>query len=435
MTDLHTSNRLIDHLFRHYWGRAVASLAHQFGLQFLESVEDAVQESLFAAAKSWPFHGIPQNPEGWLYSVARNRLIDDLRGIQRARNQKAIIDDTGEFSQWQEIDDPRFRNEIADDVLRMMVICCDPEINMASRCALTLQVVCGFSSKEIASAYLCSPETVVKRIARARKRIFGGQERTVFPDNNLLDARIESVLEVIYLLFNEGYSAFDNEQLVRFELCAEALRLIRVLLSTECRALPACRALAALLCLQSARLTSRQGSLGELILLEDQDRTLWDKQLIAEGMDNLQKSGTGDSLSRYHLEAGIAACHISAKSYSETDWPQIVYYYDRLIEIRPSQMVLLNRLVAVSMVEGPRFALVELRKNQAFGSIDKHYLFEAVVASFYYRLGDMSSASNHYRRAFEIATNPKVRAFLQARMVECQQSPTRDLSAQSVDLD
>lgn len=431
MTDPHTPNRLIDQLFRHYWGRAVAGLARQFGLEFLDNIEDAVQESLLAASKSWPFRGIPQNPEGWLYSVARNRLIDDLRGIQRARSQKAIIDDSGEFSQWQEIDDPQFRNEIADDVLRMMVVCCDPEINMASRCALTLQIVCGFSSREIASAYLCSPETVAKRIARARTRVLGGQNGKLFPDNSLLDSRIDSVLEVIYLLFNEGYSTYDHEQLVRFELCAEALRIVRALASAKCSAQPACNALAALLCLQSARLTSRQGNLGELILLEDQDRSRWDGQLIAEGMDNLQKAAIGEALSRYHLEAGIAACHISAKSYGETDWPQIVYYYDRLLEIRPNLINLLNRLVAVSMVKGPQFALMELKKDPSFEPIEKYHLFEAVVASFYRRLGDMNSASNHYRRASETATNPAVRDFLQARMAECHQSASRDLSAQS----
>lgn len=431
MTNRQTPNRVLDHLFRHYWGRAVAGLARQFGIQFLGNIEDAVQESLLAATKNWPIRGIPQNPEGWLYAVARNRLIDEFRRIQIAQNQSATVDYGSELFMRREIDDPQFRSEIADDVLRMMVLCCDPGINLASRCALTLQIVCGFSPREIASAYLCSPDTVVKRISRARKRIFRGQSGQLLPDNGLLDSRIDSVLEVVYLLFNEGYSAFDHEQLVRFELCAEALRLSRVLVSSRCSAQPVCRALVALVCLQSARLPSRQGKLGELILLENQDRSLWDRQLIAEGMDNLQKSATGETLSRYHLEAGIAACHISARSYSETDWPQIVYYYDRLVEIRPSLIVLLNRLVAVSMVEGPRFALTELKKNPSFGSISKHYLFKAVVASCYHRLGDLSSAANHYQLAFETATNPKVRAFLQARVFECRQSPMRDSSARS----
>ncbi len=419
MAEPQNSSLLIDHLFRHYWGRAVAGLVRQFGLQFLDNIEDAVQESLLAALKSWPLRGIPQNAEGWLYSVARNRLIDELRGFRSRRDQNATNDILHELPQLLENDNPRFRLEIADDVLRMMVICCNPEISMESRSALTLQVVCGFNSKEIASAYLCSADTIAKRIERARKRILDAPDSALYPDIDQLDARIDSVLEVIYLLFNEGYSAYHHEELIRFELCAEALRLVRVLLSSRYGSLPVCRALAALLCFQSARLTSRQGNLGELVLLEDQDRALWDGQLIAEGMDNLEQAATGKSLSRYHLEAAIAACHISAKSYSDTDWQQIVYYYDRLIEIQPGLMVQLNRLVAVSMIEGPRAALDEIEENQALRSLDKHHQCEAVIASLYHRLGDIASASKHYQSAFETATNPRVRDFLLSRIAEC----------------
>lgn len=417
--DHHDSGILVEHLFRNYWGAAVASLVCQFGIQELDDIEDAVQDSLLAALRNWPLREIPQNPSGWLFTVARNRVIDKLRSSRKLEKQNEFIPQTNQPTAQSEAESSRFRHEIPDDMLRMMVTLCDPCLSRESQCALTLQVACGFSAKEIAAAYLSTEFTVSKRIARAKKKLLEHTTKDSEPGAELLQTRMGSVLEVIYLLFNEGYSAHCDERLIRVELCAEAVRLVRLLLSSSAQNRPELNALAALLCLQSARLPSRLGTHGELLLLAEQDRALWNKHLISEGLEHLRDAATGQTLSRYHLEAGIAATHATARSFKEIDWSRILFYYDRLLELHADPVITLNRLVAMSMIEGPEFALTKLRANQHLRPIENHYLYHSVYADLYRRQGDYDAAVPHYRRALTSAPNAKVREFLRDRIAEC----------------
>lgn len=407
---------LVEHLFRNYWGTAIATLVRQFGLKELENIEDAVQESLLAALKNWPLREVPQNPGGWLFTVARNRLLDDLRS---RRHQVGEEESPLEYGYNSTDDDSRFRNEIPDDMLRMMVTLCDPRLSRESQCALTLQVACGFSVREIAAAYFSGEETISKRIARAKLKLLDAHALTDTPDKKLLESRIGSVLEVIYLLFNEGYSAHQDERLIRFELCAEALRLARLLLTSSAKNRAELHALVALLCFQSARLPSRLGVCGELLRLEEQDRNLWDRQLINEGLKHLQDAATGQTLSRFHLEAGIAATHATASTFDTIDWERILFYYDRLLELHPEPIILLNRLVAFAMVNGPKVAFEELRTNSRINRLTEHYLYQSVYADLSRRIGDYDAAVTHYHMALAAAPNPKEREFLQRRIAEC----------------
>ena len=420
---------LVEHLFRNYWGSAVASLVRQFGIQELDNIEDAVQESLLTALKNWPLREIPQNPGGWLFTVARNRLFDNLRSQKQFTEESESVGLDSAFAPYADTDTSRFRTEIPDDMLRMMVTLCDPCLSRESQCALTLQIACGFSAKEIAAAYFSREETISKRITRAKQKLLENVDTSTEADIGQLESRIDSVLEVIYLLFNEGYSSHQDDRLIRYELCAEALRLARLLLTSSAQNRPELHALTALLCFQSARLPSRLGAFGELLRLEHQDRTLWDRQLISEGLEHLQDAATGQTLSRFHLEAGIAATHATASTYEATEWPRILFYYDRLLELQPEPMILLNRLVALAMVNGPEVSLEELRSSQRLEQVENHYLYHSVIADLYRRQGDYDAAMTHYRRALTTAANPKEREFLHNRIEEC--SPLAEVKDQN----
>ncbi len=414
------SQRLVEHLFRHHWGVAVSGLTRQFGVQKLDEIEDAVQESYLVALRVWPTRGVPLDPEAWLYTVARNRLLDRVRSARSFQEINAIENMDKAPAGIRDDAVPRFRDEIADDILRMMVLCCDPRLPRDSRSALTLRLVCGFSIKEIAAAYLCGEDTISKRLSRARAQLAELNAHDQEPTSDLIDERLDSILEAIYLLFNEGYSAHLGDQLVRFELCAEALRLMRLLLASNMGARAEVPALAALICLQSARLPSRLGVNDELMLLEDQDRSLWDRSLIGEGMGYLQAAAVGENLSRYHLEAGIAACHASAKNYIETNWDQILYYYDQLTELFPNEVYSLNRSVACAMVKGPEIALTELQGGESLIRIEGLYMYQATLAYLFSRQGKWNSAVNHYKLALDAATNQKEREFLQRQLSDCE---------------
>ena len=412
------ANRLVEHLFRHQWGQLVAALTRRFGFERLDHIEDAVQEALITALKSWPTRGIPASPEAWLHTVARNRLLDSLRSDSR-RGDLISTQDAQDFLLSNSTPtEPAFRGEVADDFLRLILRCCDPEIPPDARVALTLQLACGFSTREIAAAFLSTEDAIAKRIYRAKAVLTANPPS---PDNSTADrmpARLDSLLEVIYLLFNEGYSSHGHADLVRYGLCAESLRLARLLTRDSRIANPRVFALAALICIQSARLSSRVGFCHELLLLENQNRSLWDQSLISEGLGYLDKAASGNVISRYHLEAGIAACHAAATSYADTDWIQILFYYDQLLGLFPDDLVRLNRAVAFAKVNGPGAALRELPPET--GQVQKYYLYHATVADLKFQIGDRTSAAAHFQRAIELAPSPAERDFLLRRLSECE---------------
>lgn len=417
MDNSRITSDLVGHLFRNHWGQGVAILTRQFGIRNLEAVEDALQESLLAALRTWPTRGTPDNPSAWLYTVARNRLIDKLRSRKRAEDAIGIEPHDGTEPR---STDTCFRDEIVDDVLSLIFLCNDPALSPDSRCCLTLHVVCGFGTREIAAAYFTREDTIARRLTRAKQKLMSGEGRRQEALFSLLSERLTPVLEVVYLLFNAGYSANGDDTPNRFELCSEALRLARLIAAHPRVSTPEACALLALICFQSARLPSRTDEQHGITLLQEQNRALWDKALISEGSANLARSATGTQVTRYHLEAGIACCHVSADSYDSTNWTQILYLYDQLLEIAPDEIVRLNRLVALAMVRGVEIALVEAKEGQSFARIKDYYLYHATLADLYRRNGDEKAAAAHFRLACERAPGERERRFFLRRLSEYQ---------------
>ncbi len=403
---------LVEHLFRHQWGATVSRLSVRFGIRHLNAIEDSVQDALMAALRVWPLKGVPSNPGAWIFTAARNRLIDTLRHLRYAESHVPELSVAGSEAA------PGYAAEIADGELAMICACCHPQLPKEGQIALTLKLVCGLSTREIAAAFVTEEATIAQRIHRAKTRLGEISPEIEVPGTRQLDERLDSVLSVIYLLFNEGYSAHGHENLVRFELCAEALRLTRILIAQGNSERPTVRALAALICLQSARLPARTDRQNELVLLANQDRTLWDQQLIDEGMEHLRRAADGSELSRYHLEAGIAAAHAAAPSYEATDWQGIRFYYDQLCELYPSEVYELNRAIAVAEIEGPNSGLELLQRGSVAGKLERYYLYHATAAELSWRSGDRIRAIAGFEAALKLVASETERRFLARRLGE-----------------
>ena len=400
---------LVAHLFRHSAGQLVATLTRVFGAEHLSLAEEVVQEALISALQQWSLRGVPENPQAWLFQVARNRALDQLRREAGLRAKEAEI---VRALHNQSVDEPAFAHELRDDQLRMMLMCCHPAIPRESRIALTLKTVGGFSVDEIARAFLTKKETVAQRIVRAKRLIRDEHIPMEMPSRAELPERLESLLEVLYLLFNEGYSAHAGEDLVRTDLCAEAVRLGRQLAEHPFTAAPQTHALLALMLLQAARLPARVDARGELVTLDEQDRSLWDAGMIAEGMRELGRSAEGDRVTPYHLEAGIASCHAVAPSFEETDWQAIVEQYDQLLELKPSPVVALNRAVAIAMADGPAAGIAAVEAISAHPALQDYLPLAATLAELFRRTGDGARAAAYLTRALELPSTMTEKKFL-----------------------
>ncbi len=409
MTQTHREDvgRLVDHLFRREAGRLVAALTRVVGPARLDLAEDVVQEALLVALQQWPYRGIPERPAAWLARVARNRAIDRLRRDARLQH----LADT-QLESLTALDSEAPPEPLPDDQLALMFMCSHPALPDAARAALTLKTVGGFSVREIARAFLTSEPTIAQRLVRAKRALRDPAVRFEMPDETQLPARLDSVLEVLYLLFNEGYAAHGGENLVRADLCDEALRLGTLLTQHPRAAAPRTHALLALMLLQSARLPARLDDRGDLVRLEDQDRTRWDGARIAGGMRHLDRSAAGDDISAYHLEAAIAACHATAPTYADTDWPYIVELYDRLLPLNPSPVVTLNRAVALARARGAAAGLAALHPLAANGALNGYHLLPATLADLHRELGKFDEAAAWYRRALECDCTEPERRFL-----------------------
>jgi RNA polymerase sigma factor (sigma-70 family) len=349
-----------EHLFRHESGRLVATLTRIFGVQHLNLAEDVVQEALAKALQTWPYYGLPKNPSAWLTQVAKNLALDVVRRDKLFRDKENAVITHLETSAGGESAAPDavvFDEEIRDNRLRLLFVCCHPEIPHDSQVALALKTLCGFSTEEIATAFLTTDQTIAKRLTRAKQRLRDAGVAFEIPEGDELAARLDAVLQTLYLLFNEGYKASFGEKLIREELCQEAIRLTSLLAEHVAGNRPVTHALLALMFLNAARLESRVDSEGLILRLEEQDRSRWDQTMISQGMRHLALSATGEELTEYHLQAGIAACHCAAPDYASTDWPQILTLYDRLIALDPSPVIALNRAVALANVRGPAAGL------------------------------------------------------------------------------
>ena len=412
--DIHTT---VDHLFRHRAGQMVASLTRIFGLGQIDLVEEAVQEAMVRALKSWPFRGTPANSTAWLIQVAKNHLLDRLRrqSLWQSKEdhvQRSIV----ALHESAAGDEPAFAREVRDDQLRLVFTCCHPAIPPDQQIALTLKTVGGFSTAEIARAFLAKEATVAQRLVRAKRRLrLEGVELRMPPPDELA-RRLDPVLEVVYLMFNEGYSAHEGEDLVRTDLCHEAIRLAGILASHPVTGGPRVHALAALLCFQAARLATRVDADGDLLLLAEQDRSRWDPALLRRGVRFFERSASGDQLTAYHLQAEIAACHALAPSFEATDWRRILAAYDALIEVTPSPVVALNRAIALSHVAGPETGLEALVAVAAAPAMGRYYPLFATRGELLRRAGREREARACYRQALALTRSAPVQRFLQRRI-------------------
>jgi RNA polymerase sigma-70 factor (ECF subfamily) len=413
---------LAEHLFRHEAGKLVSVLTGVFGLEHLQLAEDVVQEALVRALQTWPYYGIPKNPAAWLTQTAKNLALDVLRREKLFREKQPQIALAIEPGSTELPDDnPVFEEEIRDGRLRLIFACCHPLIPQDAQAALALKTLCGFSPAEIASAFLTTEAAIAKRLTRARQKIRESSIPFEIPAGTELAARLDGALQTLYLLFNEGYKASSGEKLVREEICREAIRLTSLLADHPATNQPRTHALLALMLLAGARFPSRVDEKGDLLRLQEQDRSKWDAAMIARGMFHFAKSAAGEEITEYHLQAGIAACHCAAKDYQSTDWHQILSLYDRLVEADDSPVIALNRAVVVANLNGPEAGLKALAAIPNLEQLNGYYLLYAVLGEFEIRLNHAEAAVEQFRRSLELAEMESERAFLTRRLQACEE--------------
>ena len=403
------ADSLIDHLFRHHSAKIVATLTRVFGSRHLDLAEDVVQDALLKALQQWPFKGVPESPAAWLTLVAKNRALDLLRRDASLASKTEEL----ELALAQPAATPV---DEMDDQLALILMCCHPALPLEYQIALTLKAACGFSTAEIARAFLTPQTTVAQRLVRAKRHIRDHDIVIDPPSADDLPARIDSVLRVIYLLFNEGYAATSGDDLVRADLCEEALRLGTLVIDQSPLQLPAAHALLALMMLQAARLPARTLEDGTLAVLAEQNRELWDRKLISLGMRHFGASAAGDTITTYHLQAEIAAVHATAASDAATDWPKLVELYNDLYKLEPTPIVLLNRAIAISRSNGPHAGLNALEEIDAHNSLRNYHLLPAVAAELWKQVGDHQRAAQAYHRALECPCSAPERAFLETQL-------------------
>ena len=413
----------LDHLFRQEAGRLVALLTRGFGAARMDLAEEMVQEAMVRALRRWPYHGMPEDPAGWLYRVARNLALDHVRRDATFREKEPAIRDR--LPTVSPAPETGLAGDITDDQLRLVFLCCHPALPRDSRVALTLKTVGGFSAAEIARGFLAREATVAQRLVRAQRRIRELGLRFELPGEKELPERLEAVFDAIYLMFNEGYAGHGGDRWIRRDLCAEALRLVVSLTRLQLpgfdvRLRARAHALASLLFFQASRLEARQDSAGGLVLLADQDRSLWDRRALRLGFAHLEKSGVGDRISPYHLQAHIASYHASAADDSGTEWSAILELYDQLARLEPTPVVLLNRAVAVAEVHGVEAALEAVAVLEQEVSLERYHLLHAVRADLLRRRGERAAAAEAYRRALELAGSTPERLFLGQRLAELE---------------
>jgi RNA polymerase sigma factor (sigma-70 family) len=415
---------VLDHLFRRESSRLVAILTRRFGAENLHLAEDVVQDALVKAMQTWPFTGVPDNPTAWILHTARNRGLDHTRRTKIWRGKQPqllpMVEECLDSARHAQA--LRFEDEIKDSQLRMMFVCCHPGLSVEAQVALTLKVLCGFSEREIAAAFLASEPAIAKRLTRARRLLREERVSTELPRPRELKPRMDAVLQAVYLLFNEGYKASEGRTLLREDLCENAIRLGELLASNAFAKNAPTHALLALMYFNTARLPARVDAGGVIFTLAEQDRTRWDRMKISRGVFHLDRSADGTSVSRYHLEAGIAACHTLARSESETDWDQILGFYDELLALDPSPVVALNRAVALAKVKGPRAGLQAIDTMAGREALKNYHLLDSVTGYLWTEAGEWSKAAACYHRARRLATLDAERELLSRRIREAEQS-------------
>jgi RNA polymerase sigma factor (sigma-70 family) len=406
---------VVEHFFRQEIGRLHGTLIRMMGPQHLALAEDVAQEAMLRALRTWSAGGFPANPSAWITRVAMNLARDALRH-QRMSTAKEAAVVTYLEQMASPATAPDEEHTIRDDALRLMFVCCHPLLPPDTQVALALKVLCGFSTGEIARAFLSSEAALEKQLTRAKQRIRQANPGFEIPHGEELRQRLDGVLAALYLLFNEGYKASAGDRLLREELCHEAIRLTLLLVEHPAGRTPRSHALLAFMLLTSARFPSRQDEQGLLLRLDDQDRSKWDRAMIDRGLLHLAEAAQGDELSEYHLQAGIAACHCTAKDYTSTDWPRILAHYDQLNALKPSPVIGLNRAVALANVSGAEAALQALQELPQRERLQSHYLWHAVEGEMHWRLRQHEAAAASFRRALQLAQVGPEQSYLERRM-------------------
>ncbi len=411
-----TVNQLVGHLFRHESGKMAAVLTRIVGLQNLDLAQDLVQDTLLKAINTWKIKGIPENPSAWLYTVAKRKALDAIR---QKKNHHEIESDLAKAfqSEWTmapAVQHLFFDHEIEDSQLRMMFACCHPAIPYESQIALTLKTLCGLSISEIAHSFLTNDETITKRLYRAREKIRDEKIELEIPSANTLISRLETVLHSLYLLFTEGYNSSHPDQLIRHDLCEEAMRLCLLLTKNPLTDLPNTRALMALMCFQASRADARLNPSGNIILLKHQDRKLWNRPLIDKGNEYLNASANGEAFSEYHLEAAIAACHAQAQSFDTTDWKRILSLYEILSSVKTDPIVEMNKAIVLGLTESPQQGLEKLKSIKG---LENNSIYHAALGDFYQQTKNFNDAKLQYEQAIGLTKSKSEIELLQHKII------------------
>ena len=396
----------------------VSVLTRIFGAHNIDLVEDVVQDTLLKALEQWRFSGIPDNPSGWLYTVAKNKALDLIR---REKLKNSFTEDISyllksEYTVIPTLHELFTESEIQDDQLRMMFVCCHPSISQETQVALILKTLCGFSVGEIAAAFISNEETIQKRIYRGKQVFRDEKIKVELPNTSHLEKRLEGVLQALYLLFNEGYSSATSDEVIRRDLIEEALRLSVMLTQNPVTALPQVYALVALICFHTARIEARIDDRGNILLLDDQDRSQWDQSLIARGLQYITLSASGEEISTYHIEAAIAAVHSTAATSEETDWRQIVELYGKLYRKNGSPVTALNRALAIAELSGAEAGLEAIENIPNLELLKDYYLLPATLGELYFRLHNFEKAREYFSQSVTLTNSSREKKLLETKI-------------------
>lgn len=413
------TDKLVDHLFRHEAGKMVAVLSRLFGLHNLQLAEDVVQDAFIKAQQSWKFNNLPNDPSAWLMQVAKNRAIDIIR---RQNNfnlySKELAAELNEQPA-HTLDQFFHEQEIADSQLRMMFACCHPSLKQEDQVALTLKTVSGFSMQEIARSLLTNEAAIQKRLHRAKEFLKDNHIPLEIPAGAELKKRLETIYTVLYLLFNEGYNSLKADELIRKDLCAEAMRCCKLLAEHRAGEQPSTFALLSLMCFQASRFDSRINDNNDIILLQEQDRQKWNKELIDIGVHYLNKSSKGDDLSVYHIESAIAAEHCIAATFAATNWERLLRLYDLLLQVNPSPAVQLNRAVVLAELGAIEAAIQSILSITGIEKLLRaDHMYSAVLGELYKRLSDTVKANQYLQQAFDLTPSTAEKKLIKTKMEE-----------------
>lgn len=412
-------SELVDHLFRNEYGKMVSYLTQSFGYHFIDDAEDIAQETLLTAYNNWSYKGVPNNPEGWMIRVARNKALNVLKG---SKVKLKFAQKEGE-NKLVEADNIYPDQEIQDSMLRMIVACCNPLISTKSQVTLVLSVLCGFSKKEIANALLDDEETIKKRLYRSKKQLRENNLSIDELEGRDLESRLNTVYSCLYLLFNEGYNSSHHDNLIRKDLCLEAMRLAKLLVQRYQNESTA-KALLALMCFHVARFDGRIDDKGAIVLFKDQDRGIWNRDLIQMGSYYLTGATSKEGLNAYHVEASIAAIHCHASSYDKTNWSFIGQLYHQLYNLKPSPIILLNIAIVESQLNGIDSGIEQIsRLIEKEPQLKNYYLLYATLGEFYSQTGNKDLSVSNFKKAKSLTFSPKEQELLQRKIEALNATP------------